>query len=100
MIDGVIYFDLAPTGLEGYNKFIPYYLHPESLYTVSVSTSTFRTKVPVGQTRGHRKAFKAQPWRQSVNVTAEAVTPKWVRSASKSENWRRPGKPRRRSRRS
>jgi hypothetical protein len=45
---GVIYFDLVPTGLEGYNKFIPYYLHPESLYTVSVSASTFRTKVSVG----------------------------------------------------
>ena len=46
--DGVIFFDLIDTGLEGYNKFIPYFLHPESLYTVSVSTSTFRTKVSVG----------------------------------------------------
>jgi hypothetical protein len=46
--DGVIFFDLIETGLEGYNKFIPYFLHPESLYTVSVSTSTFRTKVSVG----------------------------------------------------
>lgn len=45
---GVIYFDLVPTGLESYNKFIPYYLHPNSMYTVSVSTSTFRTKVSVG----------------------------------------------------
>jgi c-di-AMP phosphodiesterase-like protein len=34
--------------LEGYNKFIPYNLHPQSLYTVSVSASTFRTKVSVG----------------------------------------------------
>jgi hypothetical protein len=46
--DGVIFFDLVGSGLEGYNKFIPYFLHPESLYTVSVSTSTFRTKVSVG----------------------------------------------------
>jgi hypothetical protein len=45
---GVIFFDLAATGLEGYNKFIPYNLHPDSLYTVSVSESTFRTKVSVG----------------------------------------------------
>ncbi len=45
---GVIFFDLVPTGLESYNKFIPYFLHPNSLYTVSVSTSTFRTKVSVG----------------------------------------------------
>jgi nanoRNase/pAp phosphatase (c-di-AMP/oligoRNAs hydrolase) len=34
--------------MEGYNKFIPYYLYPQSTYTVSVSTSTFRTKVSVG----------------------------------------------------
>jgi hypothetical protein len=46
--DGVIYFDLVGHDLEGYNKFIPYYLYPESIYTVSVSTSSFRTKVSVG----------------------------------------------------
>ena len=45
---GVIYFDLADYGIEGYNKFIPYYLFPDSAYTVSVSTSSFRTKVSVG----------------------------------------------------
>jgi hypothetical protein len=45
---GVVFFDLIEPGLEGYNKFIPYYLHPESLYTVSVSNSSFRTKVSVG----------------------------------------------------
>jgi oligoribonuclease NrnB/cAMP/cGMP phosphodiesterase (DHH superfamily) len=46
--DGVVYFDLVDHDLEGYNKFIPYYLFPQSIYTVSVSTSTFRTKVSVG----------------------------------------------------
>lgn len=46
--DGVVYFDLIDRGLDGYNKFIPYYLFPESVYTVSVSTSSFRTKVSVG----------------------------------------------------
>ena len=45
---GVIFFDLVEPGIEGYNKFIPYYLHPDSTYTVSVSTSPFRTKVSVG----------------------------------------------------
>jgi hypothetical protein len=45
---GVIYFDLVDYGIEGYNKFIPYYLFPNSAYTVSVSTSSFRTKVSVG----------------------------------------------------
>lgn len=46
--DGVIYFDLIGEEAEGYNKFIPYYLFPDSTYTVSVSTSSFRTKVSVG----------------------------------------------------
>ncbi len=45
---GVVFFDLVGDGIEGYNKFIPYYLFPESTYTVSVSTSSFRTKVSVG----------------------------------------------------
>jgi hypothetical protein len=47
-VDGVVYFDLVGNDLEGYNKFIPYYLFPDSVYTVSVSTSSFRTKVSVG----------------------------------------------------
>jgi hypothetical protein len=44
----VVFFDLIDQGIEGYNKFIPYYLYPDSIYTVSVSTSSFRTKVSVG----------------------------------------------------
>ena len=46
--DGVVYFDLTGYDLEGYNKFIPYYLFPDCTYTVSVSPSSFRTKVSVG----------------------------------------------------
>lgn len=45
---GVVFFDLVGEELDGYNKFIPYHLFPDSLYTVSVSVSTFRTKVSVG----------------------------------------------------
>lgn len=45
---GVVFFDLIGTGLDSYNKFIPYNLHSDSLYTVSVSSSEFRTKVSVG----------------------------------------------------
>ncbi|MDX2150980.1 MAG: phosphoesterase [Bryobacteraceae bacterium] len=45
---GVIYFDVSGYDLEGYNKFVPYYLFPESTYTVSVSNASFRTKVSVG----------------------------------------------------
>ena len=46
--DGVITFDLTGYDLEGYNKFIPYYIYPHSTYTVSVSPSSFRTKISVG----------------------------------------------------
>ena len=45
---GVITFDLTGYDLEGYNKFIPYYLHPGGTYTVAVSPSSFRTKISVG----------------------------------------------------
>lgn len=45
---GVVTFDLAGTGIEGYNKFIPYYFYPETTYVVSVSQSAFRTKISVG----------------------------------------------------
>jgi hypothetical protein len=46
--DGVVFFDLIDYDVDGYNKFIPYYLHPNSTYTVSVSNQSFRTKVSVG----------------------------------------------------
>jgi hypothetical protein len=46
--NGVVFFDLAGFDVEGYNKFIPYYLFPSSTYTVSVSPSSFRTKISVG----------------------------------------------------
>lgn len=46
--DKVIFFDVADQDMEGYNKFIPYSLFPEGVYTVSVSKASFRTKVSVG----------------------------------------------------
>jgi hypothetical protein len=46
--DRVVYFDVTGYELEGYNKFIPYYLHPECVYSVGLSKSSFRTKVSVG----------------------------------------------------
>src|SRR5436190_8980511 len=33
---GVVFFDLTGTSIEGYNKFIPYYFHPETTYVVSL----------------------------------------------------------------
>lgn len=47
-VSGVVSFDLTGTGIEGYNKFIPYYFHPEVTYVVSLSQSSFRTKISVG----------------------------------------------------
>ena len=46
--DGTVYFDITDQDLEGYNKFIPYYLHPESIYSIGLSKSSFRVKVSVG----------------------------------------------------
>ncbi|MEN3335812.1 MAG: hypothetical protein V7641_5177 [Blastocatellia bacterium] len=45
---GVIYFDLSDEDAEGYSKFIPYYLLPQSTYSVGVSLSPSRSKVSVG----------------------------------------------------
>ena len=46
--DGTIFFDVTDHDLEGYNKFVPYYLHPDCVYSVGLSKSSFRTKVSVG----------------------------------------------------
>jgi len=53
--DGVIFFDVSDLDLEGYNKFIPYLLHPEGVYSVSVSASPTRAKVSLG----------TNPWNQA-----------------------------------
>ena len=52
---GVVYFDVSDLDLEGYNKFIPYYLHPDALYSVGVSASPTRAKVSVG----------TNPWKEA-----------------------------------
>jgi hypothetical protein len=46
--DGTIFFDITDHPLEGFNKFIPYYLHPRAVYSIGLSKSSFRTKVAVG----------------------------------------------------
>jgi hypothetical protein len=46
--DGVVFFDLSDEDAEGYSKFIPYYLYPQSVYSVGVSLSAHRSKVSVG----------------------------------------------------
>src|SRR5215467_14730813 len=53
--DGVIFFDVSDLDLEGYNKFIPYLLYPECVYSISVSASAVRAKVSLG----------TNPWNQT-----------------------------------
>jgi hypothetical protein len=57
--NGVIEFDVSRHDLDGYNKFIPYYLFPEGVYSVGISHSPVRAKVSVGTnpwtTRQHRQ---------------------------------------------
>ncbi len=62
---GTIFFDIADREVEGYNKFIPYYLHPGATYSVGLSRSSFRAKVAVGTNPWTR----AQP-EQLVNLAA------------------------------
>ena len=52
---GVVEFDLSETWVEGHNKFIPYHVFPESVYTVGVSLEPSRAKVSVG----------TNPWTQT-----------------------------------
>ncbi len=46
--DGTVFFDISDYDLEGYNKFIPYYLFPQATYSVGVSLSSYRAKISVG----------------------------------------------------
>ncbi len=45
---GVVQFDLVDEGIEGFNKFIPYYLYPETTYSVALTRGAHRTKISVG----------------------------------------------------
>jgi hypothetical protein len=47
-LNGTIFFDITDHPLEGFNKFIPYYLYPNATYSIGLSKSSFRTKVAVG----------------------------------------------------
>ena len=46
--EGVVFFDVADQQVEGFNKFIPYYLFPTAVYCVGVSSSKERIKIAVG----------------------------------------------------
>lgn len=49
----IVTYDLADLGIEGVNKFIPYFLFPDALYVVAVTAGPQRTKISVG----------SNPWR-------------------------------------
>ena len=68
--DGTIFFDITDRPLEGFNKFIPYYLYPKATYSIGLSKSSFRTKVAVG----------SNPW-------AKADPPKMVNLAAVCERY-------------
>ena len=64
--DGTIYFDISGHDLEGYNKFIPYYLFPQATYCVGVSLSSFRAKISVGS-----NPWSPRPRRQNLAALCE-----------------------------
>jgi len=61
--EGVAFIDLSDQSFEGFNKFIPYYLFPESVYNVALSRSKERIKIAVG----------SNPW-NSTPKTANLAT--------------------------
>ncbi len=61
--EGTVFFDVTDLEMEGYNKFVPYYLHPECTYSIGLSKSSFRTKVSVGS-----NPWTATPEQDMVNL--------------------------------
>lgn len=62
----VVYFDLIDDGIEGFNKFIPYYLYPETTYSVAVTRGSHRTKISVGS-----NPWSPQPRRHNIASICE-----------------------------
>jgi hypothetical protein len=63
---GVVTFDLVEEGMQGFNKFIPYYVHPETTYSVAVTRGPFRTKISVGS-----NPFSPRPRRHNIATICE-----------------------------
>jgi hypothetical protein len=56
--NGVLFFDVTDQSFEGFNKFIPYYLFPEAVYSVALSRSAQRIKIGVG----------SNPWNAGLKI--------------------------------
>jgi hypothetical protein len=63
---GVVTFDLVDEGLEAFNKFIPYYVRPETTYSVAVTRTPNRTKISVGS-----NPFSPRPRRHNIASICE-----------------------------
>ncbi|HVF41512.1 MAG TPA: hypothetical protein VM936_00780 [Pyrinomonadaceae bacterium] len=63
---GAVTFDLVEEGLLGFNKFIPYYVCPETTYSVAVTRGPFRTKISVGS-----NPFSPRPRRHNIASICE-----------------------------
>jgi hypothetical protein len=63
---GAVTFDLVDEGLEGFNKFIPYYVRPETTYSVAVTRGAYRTKISVGS-----NPFSPRPRRHNIASICE-----------------------------
>lgn len=64
--NGVVYFDLINDHIEGFNKFIPYYLYPETTYSVALTRGSQRTKISVGS-----NPWAPQPRRHNIASICE-----------------------------
>jgi hypothetical protein len=63
---GVVTFDLVDEGLAGFNKFIPYYVCPETTYSVAVTRGPARAKISVGS-----NPFSPRPRRHNIASICE-----------------------------
>ena len=63
---GAVTFDLVDEGFEGFNKFIPYYVCPETTYSVAVTRGAYRTKISVGS-----NPFSPRPRRHNIASICE-----------------------------
>ncbi|HEX8722569.1 MAG TPA: hypothetical protein VF736_18275 [Pyrinomonadaceae bacterium] len=63
---GAVTFDLVDEGFEGFNKFIPYYVCPETTYSVAVTRGAYRAKISVGS-----NPFSPRPRRHNIASICE-----------------------------
>lgn len=64
---GVVTFDLADDGIEGFNKFIPYYLFPQTTYSVALTRGAKRTKISIGS-----NPWATRPRRHNIATICES----------------------------